>query len=332
MVAEIDRIAADATTRAAAAATLEDWRVLDVELNGKKSALGGFKRRLGDLDADERRTVGAALNRAQEQVRTALAARRAELEAAARHAQLAAERLDLTELRPPHQAGHLHLVTQTMERLEDVFVGMGFTVAEGPEVEDDWHNFTALNLPTHHPARDMQDTFFVELGELGDVVMRTHTSPVQIRVMETEPPPIYSVMPGRVYRQETADATHLAVFHQIEGLVIDRGITFAHLAGTIDTFTKAYFGEGFSSRLRPSYFPFTEPSAEFDIQRPDGSWLELGGCGMVNPNVLRNCGLDPEEWSGFAFGFGLDRLAGMRHGVPDLREIMSVDIRFLAQF
>jgi len=332
MIDEIDRIAADATTRAAAAATLDDWRALDVELNGKKSALGGFKRRLGELDPDERRSVGAALNRAQEQVRAALAARRAELDAAARHAQLAAERLDLTELRPPHQAGHLHLVTQTMERLEDVFVGMGFTVAEGPEVEDDWHNFTALNLPAHHPARDMQDTFFVELGELGDVVMRTHTSPVQIRVMETEPPPIYSVMPGRVYRQETADATHLAVFHQIEGLVVDRGITFAHLAGTIDTFTKAYFGEGFSSRLRPSYFPFTEPSAEFDIQRPDGSWLELGGCGMVNPNVLRNCGLDPEEWSGFAFGFGLDRLAGMRHGVPDLREIMSVDIRFLAQF
>jgi phenylalanyl-tRNA synthetase alpha chain len=332
MIDEIDRIAADATTRAAAAATLDDWRALDVELNGKKSALGGFKRRLGELEPDERRTVGAALNRAQEQVRTALAARRAELDADARRAQLAAERLDLTELRPPHQAGHLHLVTQTMERLEDVFVGMGFTVAEGPEVEDDWHNFTALNLPTHHPARDMQDTFFVELGELGDVVMRTHTSPVQIRVMETEPPPIYSVMPGRVYRQETADATHLAVFHQIEGLVIDRGITFAHLAGTIDTFTKAYFGEGFSSRLRPSYFPFTEPSAEFDIQRPDGSWLELGGCGMVNPNVLSNCGLDPEEWSGFAFGFGLDRLAGMRHGVPDLREIMSVDIRFLAQF
>jgi phenylalanyl-tRNA synthetase alpha chain len=332
MIDEIDRIAADATTRAAAAATLDDWRALDVELNGKKSALGGFKRRLGELDPDERRTVGAALNQAQEQVRAALAARRAELDADARRAQLAAERLDLTELRPPHQAGHLHLVTQTMERLEDVFVGMGFTVAEGPEVEDDWHNFTALNLPAHHPARDMQDTFFVELGELGDVVMRTHTSPVQIRVMETEPPPIYSVMPGRVYRQETADATHLAVFHQIEGLVIDRGITFAHLAGTIDTFTKAYFGEGFSSRLRPSYFPFTEPSAEFDIQRPDGSWLELGGCGMVNPNVLSNCGLDPEEWSGFAFGFGLDRLAGMRHGVPDLREIMSVDIRFLAQF
>jgi len=322
----------EAAARASAVATIDEWRALDAELNGKRSALGAFKRRLGGLDPDERRTVGAALNRAQEAVRAALAARRAELDAAARREQLAAERLDLTELHPSHRAGHLHLVTQTMERLEDVFVGMGFTVSEGPEVEDDWHNFTALNLPAHHPARDMQDTFFVKLGEPGDVVMRTHTSPVQIRVMESEPPPIYSVMPGRVYRQETADATHLAVFHQIEGLVIDRGITFAHLAGTIDTFTKAYFGEGFSSRLRPSYFPFTEPSAEFDIRRPDGSWLELGGCGMVNPNVLANCGIDPEEWTGFAFGFGLDRLAAMRHGVPDLREVMSVDVRFLTQF
>jgi len=191
---------------------------------------------------------------------------------------------------------------------------MGFAVAEGPDIETDDYNFTKLNFPEGHPARDMQDTFFVELGEPGDVVMRTHTSPVQVRVMESTPPPIYSVMPGRVYRQETADATHLAVFHQIECLVIDRDITFANLAATIDAFTKAYFGEGFSSRLRPSFFPFTEPSAEFDIRRPDGSWL------------------DPEEWSGFAFGFGLDRLAAMRHGVPDLRELASVDVRFLSQF
>ena len=158
-----------------------------------------------------------------------------------------------------------------------MFVGLGFTVAEGPEVEDDWHNFTALNFGEHHPARDMQDTFFVELGEPGEVVLRTHTSPVQIRVMETQPPPIYSVMPGRVYRNEATDATHLAVFHQLECLVVDRGITFGHLAGTIERFTKVFFGEGFTSRLRPAYFPFTEPSAEFDIQRPDGSWLELGG-------------------------------------------------------
>jgi phenylalanyl-tRNA synthetase alpha chain len=329
---EIGTITADGVARIEAADDLAVLDALDRELNGKSSALGALKRQLGGLEPDERRTVGQALNEAQATIRSAASVRRAELAARARAVQLAAERLDLTELRPPRRAGHLHLVTQTMERLEDVFVGMGFTVSEGPEVEDDWHNFTALNLPAHHPARDMQDTFFVELGEPGDVVMRTHTSPVQVRVMESTPPPIYSVMPGRVYRQETADATHLAVFHQIECLVIDRDITFANLAATIDAFTKAYFGEGFSSRLRPSFFPFTEPSAEFDIRRPDGSWLELGGCGMVNPNVLRNCGLDPEEWSGFAFGFGLDRLAAMRHGVPDLRELASVDVRFLSQF
>jgi phenylalanyl-tRNA synthetase alpha chain len=329
---EIGTITADGVARIEAADDLAVLDALDRELNGRSSALGALKRQLGGLEPDERRTVGQALNEAQATIRSAASVRRAELAARARAVQLAAERLDLTELRPPRRAGHLHLVTQTMERLEDVFVGMGFTVSEGPEVEDDWHNFTALNLPAHHPARDMQDTFFVELGEPGDVVMRTHTSPVQVRVMESTPPPIYSVMPGRVYRQETADATHLAVFHQIECLVIDRDITFANLAATIDAFTKAYFGEGFSSRLRPSFFPFTEPSAEFDIRRPDGSWLELGGCGMVNPNVLRNCGLDPEEWSGFAFGFGLDRLAAMRHGVPDLRELASVDVRFLSQF
>ena len=266
---EIGTLATDGVARIRAASDLAALDALDRELNGKSSALGAFKRQLGTLEPDERRTVGQALNEAQTAIRTAASERRADLAAKARAVQLEAERLDLTELRPPRRAGHLHLVTQTMERLEDVFVGMGFTVSEGPEVEDDWHNFTALNLPAHHPARDMQDTFFVELGEPGDVVMRTHTSPVQVRVMESTPPPIYSVMPGRVYRQETADATHLAVFHQIECLVIDRGITFANLAATIDAFTKAYFGEGFSSRLRPSFFPFTEPSAEFDIRRPD---------------------------------------------------------------
>jgi phenylalanyl-tRNA synthetase alpha chain len=329
---EIGTITADGVARIEAADDLAVLDALDRELNGRSSALGALKRQLGGLEPDERRTVGQALNEAQATIRSAASVRRAELAARARAVQLAAERLALTELRPPRRAGHLHLVTQTMERLEDVFVGMGFTVSEGPEVEDDWHNFTALNLPAHHPARDMQDTFFVELGEPGDVVMRTHTSPVQVRVMESTPPPIYSVMPGRVYRQETADATHLAVFHQIECLVVDRDITFANLAATIDAFTKAYFGEGFSSRLRPSFFPFTEPSAEFDIRRPDGSWLELGGCGMVNPNVLRNCGLDPEEWSGFAFGFGIDRLAKERHGIDDIREFVTGDLRFLRQF
>jgi phenylalanyl-tRNA synthetase alpha chain len=299
---------------------------------GKRSPLAEVKRAMGGLDPDQRAVVGRHLNAAQRAVSEALAARRAALEAEQLRRRLEAERLDLTEVRGGRDAGHLHLVTQVIEELEDTFVGLGFTVAEGPEVEDDWHNFTALNFAEHHPARYMQDTFFVDLGEPGEVVLRTHTSPVQVRVMEERPPPIYSIMPGRVYRNEATDATHLAVFHQLECLVVDRGITFGHLAGTIDMFTKAFFGEGFASRLRPSYFPFTEPSAEFDIQRPDGSWLELGGSGMVHPNVLANCGIDPEEWSGFAFGFGLDRLAATRHGVGDLRELMSTDVRVLSQF
>ncbi|CAN5731887.1 hypothetical protein BH24ACT3_BH24ACT3_14660 [soil metagenome] len=209
---------------------------------------------------------------------------------------------------------------------------MGFAVAEGPEVETDWRNFGALNFPPGHPARDMYDTLYVERGDPGSTLLRTHTSPVQIRVLEAQPPPVYAVMPGRVFRQDTADATHMPVFHQIEGLVVDRGITFGDLAGTIEVFTKAYFGGDFSSRLRPSYFPFTEPSAEFDIRRPDGSWLELGGCGMVHPNVLTNCGLDPEVWSGFAFGFGIDRLAMTAAGVDDLRDLFTNDIRVLRQF
>ncbi|HEX2575453.1 MAG TPA: phenylalanine--tRNA ligase subunit alpha [Aquihabitans sp.] len=332
MIDDIRRIAAEATARVAGAATLDDLGAVDREVLGKGSELTGLKRRLGGLDPDDRRAVGGELNAARDEVGRAVAARRAELEAVARRVRVDAERLDLTEVRAGRDAGHLHLVTQAIEELEDVFVGLGFTVAEGPEVEDDWHNFTALNFGTYHPARDMQDTFFVGLGGPREVVMRTHTSPVQIRVMEQQAPPIYSVMPGRVYRNEATDATHLAVFHQLECLVVDRGITFGHLAGTIDMFTKAYFGPGWTSRLRPSYFPFTEPSAEFDLQRPDGTWLELGGSGMVHPNVLANCGIDPEEFSGFAFGFGLDRLAATKYGVTDLRELASTDVRFLEQF
>jgi phenylalanyl-tRNA synthetase alpha chain len=332
MLEEIASIEAEAAPRIAAAATVDDVRALDADLLGKRSALSGLKAKLGALDADERRTAGAAINRARDALESALGARRAVLEAGARRDQLGAERLDLTEVPPGPAPGHLHLVTQAMERLEDVFVGMGFTVAEGPEVETDWHNFGALNFPPDHPARDMYDTLYVELGEPGSTLLRTHTSPVQVRVMTSQPPPIYMVMPGRVYRQDTPDATHMPVFHQIEGLVIDRDITFADLAGTIDAFTKAFFGGDFSSRLRPSYFPFTEPSAEFDIHLPDGSWLELGGCGMVHPNVLTNCGIDPEEWQGFAFGFGLDRLGASAHGVTDLRDLFTNDIRFLTQF
>lgn len=332
MIDELRAIEADAVAQIAGTETLEALGELQRDLLGKTSALGGLKKTLGSLEPDARREAGLVMNEVSEALRGAFETKKNELEALERLARAEAERLDLTEVRTSLDGGHLHLVTQTIEELEDVFVGLGFSVAEGPEVEDDWHNFTALNFGQYHPARDMQDTFFVGLGGPKEVVMRTHTSPVQIRVMEGQEPPIYSIMPGRVYRNEATDSTHLAVFHQLECLVIDRGITFAHLAGTIDRFTKAYFGAGWTSRLRPSYFPFTEPSAEFDIHRPDGTWLELGGCGMVHPNVLSNCGIDPEEFSGFAFGFGLDRLAATRHGVSDLRELASTDIRFLEQF
>lgn len=333
MLDDIARIADAGVTRLAAARTLDELRALESELLGKRSELTGLKSRLGALDPEERRRAGQGLNDARRRLEAAAEERRGGLAAAERAARLEAERLDLTEVpRDRRRLGHLHIVTQAMEHLEDVFVGLGFTVAEGPEVETDWHNFGALNFPEGHPARAMYDTLYVDFGEPGTTLLRTHTSPVQVRVMTAGPPPYYTVMPGRVFRQDTADATHLPVFHQIEGLVVDRDITFAHLAGTIDAFTKAYFGGDFHSRLRPAYFPFTEPSAEFDIIRPDGSFLELGGCGMVHPNVLANCGVDPEEWQGFAFGFGIDRLAITKHGVDDLRDLITNDIRFLEQF
>ncbi|MEY4157570.1 MAG: phenylalanine--tRNA ligase subunit alpha, partial [Actinomycetota bacterium] len=302
-------------------------------LVGKKSALGQLKSKLGGVaDIDERKAVGQALNEAMLTVEAAIATKRAQREAAELEARMASEGIDITERIAPSRRGRTHLVTQATQRLEDVFVGLGFQVAEGPEVESDFYNFEALNMPASHPARSMWDTLFVESSEPGSVVLRTHTSPVQIRVMQDWPPPIYAVMPGRVFRRDTPDATHMPVFHQIEGLVIDRNITFRDLAGTIEAFTKAFFGADFTSRLRPSYFPFTEPSAEFDIRRANGSWIELGGCGMVHPNVLRAGGLDPEEWSGFAFGFGIDRMAKERHAIDDIREMYTNDLRFLRQF
>jgi phenylalanyl-tRNA synthetase alpha chain len=332
VTSEIQRIEDEARVRVNAATTADELRTVEVDVMGRRSALAGLRQRLGALDPDDRRTVGKVLNAAMQALGAAVEERRAVFAAAERTDRLLAERMDLTEVLPGRPAGHLHLVTQAIQELEDVFVGMGFTVAEGPEVETDWNNFGALNFPEDHPARDMYDTLYVNYGGPGTTLLRTHTSPVQVRVMTGTPPPYYTVMPGRVFRSDTADATHMPVFHQIEGLVVDRDITFADLAGTIDAFTKAYFGGDFTSRLRPSYFPFTEPSAEFDIQRPDGTWLELGGCGMVHPNVLRNCGIDPDEWQGFAFGFGIDRLAAARHGVEDLRDLFTNDIRFLSQF
>jgi phenylalanyl-tRNA synthetase alpha chain len=336
-------IGAEAPSRIASAGTLEELSAVEADLLGKKGELTALKKGMGALQPDERRDAGKAVNEARSAVEAALTERRTALESSARALTLAAERLDLTEVLEVPERGSLHLVTQTWDRLVDVFVGMGFTVAEGPEVETDWYNFEALNIPEAHPARGMWDTLYVDLGEPETVVLRTHTSPVQIRVMTDGEPPFATVMPGRVYRRDTADASHMPVFHQIEGLVVDRGISFADLAGTLEAFTTAYFGGAIHSRLRPSYFPFTEPSAEYDINcvfcQGEGcrtcaqtGWLELGGCGMVHPNVLRNVELDPEEWTGFAFGFGLDRLALMRHGVDDIREMYTGDVRFLEQF
>jgi phenylalanyl-tRNA synthetase alpha chain len=329
---EIEAIANAALGRLAAAATLDELKVVELETVGRKGAITRLKKQLGSLDPDERKRVGQLVNEQRDVVEVAIAERRRALEAHARREQLEAERLDLTEFPAQRRRGHLHITTASQQRLEDVFVGMGFTVAEGPEVETDWYNFEALNIPPSHPARGMWDTLYVDVGEPESTLLRTHTSPVQIRVMQSQAPPIYSIMPGRTYRRDTADATHTPVFHQIEGLVIDHGISFADLAGTLEAFTKAFFGADITSRLRPSYFPFTEPSAEYDISTADGGWLELGGCGMVHPNVLRAVDLDPEEWTGFAFGFGIDRMAKTFHGLGDLRDLFTNDVRLLEQF
>ena len=320
---------------AAIAATkdLSAVKTLTADLNKKDSALNALKSDLGKLTSvDDKRTMGQLLNTASQSVNAALLVRSTELESLEISARVAREAMDLSEFATRRKRGHTHIVTQATQRLEDVFIGLGFQIAEGPEVETDFYNFEALNMPKSHPARSEFDTMFLEYGEPNSVLLRTHTSPVQIRVMQTWQPPIYAIMPGRVFRRDTPDATHMPVFHQIEGLVIDRGITFAHLAGTIEAFTKAFFGNEFTSRLRPSFFPFTEPSAEFDIRRADGEWIELGGCGMVHPNVLISGGIDPEEFSGFAFGFGIDRMAKERHNVEDIREMYTNDLRFLRQF
>ncbi len=327
----------------AGARSVADLDRIESSVLGKRGELAQAHRRLGSLDPEARREAGRELNEIRQRVEAMVATRRRELVAEERAAALAADRLDLSETLPGLGRGHLHLVTQTQVELEDTFVGMGFTVAEGPEVETDWYNFEALNMPPAHPARGMWDTFYLELGEPESVVLRTHTSPVQVHLMEERPPPIHAVMPGRCFRRDTPDARHLAVFHQIEGLVVDRGVTFGDLAGTIETFTGAYFGPDIHSRLRPAYFPFTEPSAEFEITcticRGEGcrtcsgtGWIELGGCGMVDPAVFAAVGIDPGAWSGFAFGFGIDRCAQMRHGISDMRSLIENDVRFLRQF
>ncbi|MGH9018534.1 MAG: phenylalanine--tRNA ligase subunit alpha [Acidimicrobiales bacterium] len=340
----VDALLAVATAQVTAAASLVELDGVEADLLGKRSVLARAQKSLGGLDPDQRREAGQRLQAVRRETAALVAHKRDVLEGAARAARLAADRLDLTEVLPGTAPwrGHLHLVQRTRDELEDVFVGMGFAVAEGPEVETDWYNFEALNIPPAHPARGMWDTLYLDLGEPETVVLRTHTSPVQIRLMQSQPPPIYAVMPGRCYRRDTPDARHIPTFNQIEGLVVDRGISFADLAGTIETFTAAYFGAGIHSRLRPSYFPFTEPSAEYEITCTicGGSgcrtcsqtgWIELGGCGMVDPAVFAAVGLDAEQWSGFAFGFGIDRCAQMRHEIPDMRVLLENDVRVLRQ-
>jgi phenylalanyl-tRNA synthetase alpha chain len=344
---------AEGRARLESASDLRSFIELEREVVGKRSVLSSLHSRLGGLPPDERREAGAEINSARSRLQDLANQLRQQWEESEREGRLASERLDLTEIVVGSQApplsmtgkgiGHINLVSHTRDELEDTFVAMGFTVAEGPEAETDWYNFEALNMPPAHPARGMWDTLYLKLGEPETVLLRTHTSPVQIRLMESHQLPIYAVMPGRCYRRDTPDARHLPVFHQIEGLVVDRGITFGDLAGVIETFTTAFFGPGMQSRLRPSYFPFTEPSAEFEVTCPicggrgcrtcSGSgWLELGGCGMVDPNVFNAVGIDPEEYSGFAFGFGIDRLAQVRSELSDMRALLDNDVRFLAQF
>ena len=335
-----------------ALSTFEALREAEPFITGKRSILSTLQKSLGGLEPEARRAAGAQLQEARRTVEAALEIRRSELALAARAELLESDRLDLGDVvvsavRWPASVGHPSLVASTQRELEDVFIAMGFTVSDGPEVESDWYNFEALNIPPAHPARGMWDTFYVEMGEPETVVLRTHTSPTQIHLMEGAVEngslPIHSVMPGRCYRRDTPDARHLATFHQIEGLVVDRGITFADLAGVIETFTRKYFGPDISSRLRPAFFPFTEPSAEFEITcticRGEGcrtcshtGWIELGGCGMLDPAVFEAVGIDGDERSGFAFGFGIERCVQMRHQIADMRALIENDVRFLRQF
>jgi phenylalanyl-tRNA synthetase alpha chain len=340
--ADPEGLVQEVAARIPGTATVADLDALEVELTGKRSALTRARQALARLDPADRPEAGRRLNEASRRIGEIFAVRRTELERSERGARLLADRLDLTEVVAPPFMGRLHIVQRTRDELEDVFAGMGFVVEEGPEVETDWYNFEALNMPPAHPARGMWDTLYLDLGEAETVMLRTHTSPVQIRLMESRPPPLYAVMPGRCYRRDTPDARHIPTFHQIEGLVVDRDISFADLAGTIETFTTAYFGPDIHSRLRPSYFPFTEPSAEYEITcticKGTGcrtcsqtGWVELGGCGMVDPAVFSAVGVDPEEWTGFAFGFGIDRCAQMRHEIPDMRVMHENDVRVLRQ-
>lgn len=307
---------------------------------GDRAAVSLARREIGALPPAAKADAGKRVNAARQRIDAAYAARSAELEARRAQQILDEERVDVTLPWDRRPRGARHPLTTLMERIGDLFVGMGYEVAEGPEAELEWFNFDALNMAPDHPARTMMDTFFVASARVGagesGLVLRTHTSPVQARTLVRRQPPVYIVCPGRTYRTDELDATHTPVFHQVEGLVVDRDITMAHLKGTLDHFARSMFGPDARTRLRPSYFPFTEPSAEMDLWFPehrDGPrWIEWGGCGMVNPRVLRACGVDPETYSGFAFGMGIERTLMFRHGVSDMRDMVEGDVRFTRAF
>jgi len=330
--------------RIAAAETLQELDSVRVSLLGKSGEITARLKSLGSMDADARAAEAPKVHALRERVTSAIAERKSALENAELERKLATEKIDLSLPAAEPPQGTVHPVSQVMDELAEIFADLGFAVAEGPEIETQWYNFTALNMPENHPARAMQDTFYLEPGTPDEEprVLRTHTSPVQIRTMEASPPPIRIIAPGRVYRSDS-DATHTPMFHQIEGLVIDRDITLGHLKWTLETFLRAFFErDDIIIRMRPSYFPFTEPSAEVDVgwsmekgRRVVGGqegWMEVLGSGMVHPSVIANCGLDPDEWQGFAFGTGVDRLAMLKYGMDDLRAFFDGDIRWLKHY
>jgi phenylalanyl-tRNA synthetase alpha chain len=325
--AQLDAICQEAQQAIAATDSLDGLEQLRVKYMGKKGPIPQVLGGMGKLDPADRPAIGAKANDVKNLIQTDLDAKKDQLQSAAIAAQLAAETLDVTMPGNYRPQGQKHPLNSTTDRILDIFVGLGYTVAEGPEMETDYYNFEALNFLPDHPARDMQDTLYLPDGNL----LRTHTSTVQVRYMEKNDPPIRIVVPGRVYRRDTVDATHSAVFHQIELLAVDEGLTFTDLKGTLKVFLQEFFGEELEVRFRASYFPFTEPSAEVDVMWK-GRWLEIMGCGMVDPNVLKSAGYDPEVYTGFAAGLGVERMAMVLHQIDDIRRLYSSDLRFLQQF
>ena len=333
--AEVQSATKNALDQIAGANSMADLKKVRAAVSGDSSALAGLSARLGKLPADQKAEAGKLVGSARAQVAEAFEKRESALSLEEEKLQLAGEFLDVTALASPARLGARHPLSLLQEKISSVFVGMGWEIAEGPELESEWFNFDALNFDADHPARAMQDTFFVEPLDQ-KLVLRTHTSPVQVRSMLDRKPPIFVLCPGRVFRTDELDATHTPVFHQVEGLAIDKGLSMADLRGTLEHFARIMFGEEAKIRLRPSYFPFTEPSAELDVWHPGAKggarWVEWGGCGMVNPNVLRASGIDPEVYSGFAFGMGVERTLMFRNEVTDMHDMVEGDIRFSKQF